>query len=196
MTASVRENKKAAVRDALERAALELITARGFDEVTVDDIAEAAAVSRRTFFRYFKTKEEVLFSRRRGQLVQLEKALSTKVARESAVRAVRRVMLMLAADYIPDRARILREQRIVANHAALKAHDLEIDFAYETTIARALSTQMRPNKASQRKARWIAAACIAVVRVTLQEWAEGGGKADLAAMGREAFGFLEHLDRA
>jgi AcrR family transcriptional regulator len=196
MKSSVRETKKVAVREALERAALELIGARGFDAVTVDDIAAAAAVSRRTFFRYFRTKEEVLFSRRRAQLADLVAALAVTAPNESAVQAVRRVMLLLAADYVPERRRILREQRIVANHPALKAYDLEIDFAYETAIARALGARMRSQKAAQRKAKWIAAACVAVVRVTLQEWAESDGKADLAAMGREAFAFLERLDRS
>ncbi|ETB35563.1 TetR family transcriptional regulator [Mycobacterium avium subsp. hominissuis 10-5606] len=49
------------VRNALLEAALELFSANGYDETTTDQIAESAGVSPRTFFRYFPTKESVLF---------------------------------------------------------------------------------------------------------------------------------------
>ena len=55
-----RERKKLATRNALQQAALELITLKGLHNVTIEDIAEAADVSNRTFFNYFPSKEEVL----------------------------------------------------------------------------------------------------------------------------------------
>ncbi|MGO2112194.1 MAG: TetR family transcriptional regulator, partial [Pseudoclavibacter sp.] len=49
-------------REEIRTAAIDLIESKGFDEATIDDIAEAAGVGRRTFFRHFPCKEAVLFS--------------------------------------------------------------------------------------------------------------------------------------
>lgn len=59
--AGLRDRKKVATRIALRRAALELFEEKGFGRTSVDEIADRAQVSRSTFFRYFGSKEAVLF---------------------------------------------------------------------------------------------------------------------------------------
>jgi AcrR family transcriptional regulator len=59
----LRELKKNRTRQAIADAAAGLFQARGFDEVTVDEIAEAAEVSKKTVFNYFPTKEDLVFDR-------------------------------------------------------------------------------------------------------------------------------------
>ncbi|MDQ2677711.1 MAG: TetR family transcriptional regulator [Actinomycetota bacterium] len=63
---------------AIEKAALELIAQQGFDHVTVEDIAAAAGISRRTFFRYFSSKNEIPFSEYGALLVALEEWLASE----------------------------------------------------------------------------------------------------------------------
>jgi AcrR family transcriptional regulator len=59
----LRERKKRQTRDAIAQAAAELFSARGFESVTVDDVARAVDVSRQTVFNYFPSKEQMLFDR-------------------------------------------------------------------------------------------------------------------------------------
>ncbi|MCL4235315.1 MAG: TetR family transcriptional regulator, partial [Deltaproteobacteria bacterium] len=56
-----REDKKARTRDAIFHAAVRLAESRGFDATSVEDIAAAAQISPRTFFRYFPAKDHVMF---------------------------------------------------------------------------------------------------------------------------------------
>jgi AcrR family transcriptional regulator len=69
----LRERKKRQTREAIAAAAMELFTERGFDAVTVADVAEAADVSEKTVFNYFPTKEELVFqggAARRDELIE------------------------------------------------------------------------------------------------------------------------------
>ena len=73
----LRERKKRATREAIAAAAMELFMERGFDSVTVAEVAEAADVSEKTVFNYFPTNEELVFHggvARRDELIEMVRA--------------------------------------------------------------------------------------------------------------------------
>src|SRR6202042_1210357 len=89
---SLRERKKLATRRLLRRAALGLVGERGLANVTVEDIAEAAEVSPRTFFNYFASKEAVLFGGDPDRAAQLRERVATYAPGEPVITALRAVL--------------------------------------------------------------------------------------------------------
>jgi AcrR family transcriptional regulator len=87
-TTGLRERKKAQTRDAIIEAALDLFERKGYDETTVEEIAAAADVSERTFFRYFDSKMDVVMAdKHRDQT--LEEVIDQRPAHESPIEAFR-----------------------------------------------------------------------------------------------------------
>ncbi|MFF7972721.1 TetR family transcriptional regulator [Streptomyces sp. NPDC007905] len=84
-----RERKKAATRKALADAALELFLERGFDEVSIRDVAEAADVSTTTLFKHFPSKEALVFDLDADQEAALVAAVRDRTPGTSIPRALR-----------------------------------------------------------------------------------------------------------
>jgi AcrR family transcriptional regulator len=83
-----RERKKAATRQAIADAALELFVARGYDAVTVRDIAEKADVSTTTLFKHFSGKEALVFDREDDVRAELERAVRERGTSQSVLDAL------------------------------------------------------------------------------------------------------------
>ena len=90
---SLRERKKLATRRAIQRVALDLVAERGYSRVTVEDIAEAADVSPRTFFNYFPSKEAALIGADPERTERLRQRLIAEPADKSPLEALRSAMV-------------------------------------------------------------------------------------------------------
>lgn len=126
----LRESKKRATRQRLSDIATELFYARGFDAVTVEDIAAAANVSKVTVFNYFPRKEDLFFDRQDEVKQLLQQALTPAAKAPGAVDAIRGLVDRLREQKHPF-ARIDAQTvgffRIVAASQALKARLREIE---------------------------------------------------------------------
>lgn len=89
----LRELKKARTRDAIADVAVDLFSARGFDDVTVDEVAQAAQVSKKTVFNYFPTKEDLVFHRAEIREAGLVEAVDGSGPGLSLVESFRRLCL-------------------------------------------------------------------------------------------------------
>ncbi len=185
----LRQRHKERVRDALIDAAFELFSTRGFEATTIDDIAARAGVARRTFFRYFPSKEAVLFPDRERRLSAFRGLLDVTTVTDPFA-AVRRGMQQLAEDYTQQRKRVVRQQRIIESSAATLAYDFERDLEWEAAVAQLLGDRPGANATLRRRARLAAGALLGVSRAVLRDWYAGDGKEDLAARGEEAMNLV------
>ena len=130
----LRERHRRRTEAVLEEAALALFEARGFDFVTVDDIAAEADVSRRTFFRYFATKEDVVLADQPRRQEELREALAARPPDEPVLTALRHAVLALADTHEQDRERLLRRAKIVRSTPSLQVRSVGTMRAWEQAV--------------------------------------------------------------
>jgi AcrR family transcriptional regulator len=97
----LREQKKLATRQLLSDVATRLFAERGFDSVTVAEVAAAANVSKMTVFNYFPRKEDLLFDRQEEAEHLLHQAVRDRQPGETPISALRRLALRLLAERHP-----------------------------------------------------------------------------------------------
>ncbi|MFB6391722.1 TetR family transcriptional regulator [Polymorphospora lycopeni] len=139
---SRRERRKQETRTALEEAALALFAAKGYEQTTVEEIAEAAGVAVRTFFRYFSSKQHVLFGDVAHQrLARLRTELAATAVDQPPLEAVAAVLDALDLDaaeqrQITRRIRLMDEQPSLIGMYLTLMNDLRqvvVDFVAERT---------------------------------------------------------------
>lgn len=172
-------------RQRIQDVALDMFAARGFDAVTVEEIATAAGVSHMTFFRNFPTKESVVVSD------PYDPVIADHVARQpadlSTLERVRRGLLTVVGDideYIDATARARIE--IGINHHRLRAAMWENTHRTEDVIVASLVGSGAP----PFEARVAAGACLGALMAALLDWARDGSGEELGDRIRRA---LEQL---
>jgi mycofactocin system transcriptional regulator len=106
---------------ALELIALRLFTERGFDETTVEDIATAAGVSRRTFFRYFDSKSAVLWHEFDNEVDQLRDAFDAVDPDLPVMEAIRQVVVGVNQYQAEDVPELRTRMNLISSVSALQA---------------------------------------------------------------------------
>jgi len=180
----LRERKRVRTRHDLAEAALALFAARGYDETTIEEIADAAMVSPRTFFRYFGSKEELLFAypNREHPLFfivdeRFKDALSTVVTRDPAmsdVAALELALEELAPHIEVFRERIMMLEAACASSAALRGRRADAGQELERWVIDAVSER---RGGVDEEAVTVAALTMSLFRLAVARWlaADGGG---------------------
>ncbi|MFE9206412.1 TetR/AcrR family transcriptional regulator [Micromonospora sp. NPDC007230] len=168
----LRERKKAATRLALHEAALRLAVEQGPERVTVEAIADAANVSRRTFSNYFSSKEEALFHGDTVRLRRMLELLRERPTDEPPWTALSRAALHQAGEMFEDpTVSWLTRRRKLHGHPGLLAHQVAAYGAIERELASELAHRLDGPDPALRS-RILAAAFLATLRVAVQYWFE------------------------
>jgi AcrR family transcriptional regulator len=186
-----RERKKIETRAALEEAALRLFAEKGYEQTTVEEISAAADVAVRTFFRYFSSKQHVLFGDvAHNRVIRMRAALGVRPVGEDPVESVRAVLDHLDLVGVDEERQILLRVQLMERQPSLRAtyllltHELRqvlVDFIAERT---GLSPDKDPYPlllASAAATSWDVALCL---------WSASGGRRSLGDLRRQAFAAL------
>lgn len=187
----MRERKRIEMLIDLAETAIDLFQERGYDSVTVEDIAAAVNVSPRTFFRYYSSKESVLFPNEAETSALLRETLLSRPPEEPVLVAVQQSLMILAADLQQRRSTMQTRKEIIEQSPDLRARELEQALVWEQILADVIAQRMvsRPDELAPRV---IAAACVAGIRAAIDVWLDSEVDLDLLDLTSEV---LERLDK-
>ena len=186
------------MRQDLAAAAMELFANQGYEETTVDQIAAAAGVARRTFFRYFRSKEEAIFPDHDDTLVRVADLLADADPAEHPLdvvcRGIKEVLRMYAATPNVSVARY----RLIRQVPALREREIAVVARYERLFTRYLLGRF--DTAGQSSGGWArgvgddamlaevsAAAVVAAHNHVLRRWLRSGGRGEVEPQLDHAF---------
>jgi len=163
-----RERKRRQTRERIEQAAMTLFLQRGFEATTVEDITEAADVSKRSFFDYFPSKEEVVFAWQDSFADRLMAAIAARPAEEPLVAVVEAAIIATVIAAVDERGLALAE--LIHRTPALNARD-QLKYArLEQKLAEALLLRKGNDPAERSRMRILAAVVIGALRVGAELW--------------------------
>ena len=188
-----RERKKLATRQALQDVALRLVAERGLDQVTVEDISEAADVATRTFFNYFSSKEEALLGNLPEKVATVQRMVVDRPAGETPLEAVCQVLRTMTLRLAERREERLLRQQVIERHPGLLARQLGEYASFEQALAAAVAERLGAGRTDALYCRVVAAVAVAAARSAVSTWMADKGRRPLAGMVDAAFAQLRDL---
>jgi AcrR family transcriptional regulator len=185
-----RERKRAETHARIQSEAMRLFLASGFEATTLDEIAGAAGVSRRSLFHYFGSKEEIVFAAKADFPDIIVEAINGRPADEPLLDMVENAMTDMAVRYQTPEAKALA--RLIHDTPALCAGDQAKYEKMERALARALADR-KGLPEGDVDCRVTASAAIGIMKLATEAWLAGDdsspetfGKAAFAALRRVA----------
>jgi AcrR family transcriptional regulator len=179
MAVGLRERKKEQTREALARAVLKLSTKRGFDNVTVEDIAEACNISPRTFFRYFASKEDALFASNSTRREMVQAALRAQPPELSVFDALEAAVRTLVIEYEGEHDLLRKRHAIVVTSPSLQSRSAERSQSWEASLVEELRRDPRSQGLSDFELRLVVAATLSALRLAVDAWLSSDDSGEL-----------------
>jgi AcrR family transcriptional regulator len=182
----ISERKRRAVRAELSEVALQLLTDRDFESVTVDEIAAAAGVSRRTFFRYFASKEDVVFAFLDQWARRLCDEIVARPAEEAPVAAVCHALQDQMAAFQTDAERAVALVRLVRRTPSLRAQEHISREQTRLRIAEALGRRFGVDAERDTRPHILASIALAPLDAAFEMWFGARSGEDIGSLLDEA----------
>jgi AcrR family transcriptional regulator len=176
----LRERRRTRTRLMIQAEALRLFAEQGYTGTTVEQIADAAAISPRTFFRYFPTKEDVVLWDEYDPLV-LELIEKRPAGEPPAATARAIIRESLGGVYRRDPEQLLARVRLISSVPELRARMLDTQRSGAAMFAAAIA-QHQGRSVDELQARVLGAALVAAVITALELWQRDDGNSDLLAL--------------
>lgn len=184
----LRERKRRETLQRIAETGLRLFIANGYEATTLDAIAEASGISRRTFFYYFNSKEEILLAWQSGLPDVVRAAVQSESTVQSPLDTVRNALLKLTAHYNSDQA--IAVDRVLRSTEQLRASNQAKYLQLEQAAFEALC-DLWPQPKRRKALRVVAMVAVGALRLAIDTWADEGGKKPLAKYLEEAFASLK-----
>lgn len=170
---------------------MRLFVENGFDATTVDQIAQAAGISRRSFFHYFGSKEDLVLGDTDALGETVRAALESRPGAETAWQAIRAAFLVLAENQ-GDLADQLAVAHLYHDAPSLRARHLEKNLRWQELLAPDIQRRLGlpASDVPDPRARAFVAAALACLDAAIDAWQESGGTADPERLFDEAVAAL------
>jgi AcrR family transcriptional regulator len=186
----LRERKRQQTRERLTRVAMALFLDRGFEATTLDDIAAAADISRRSFFHYFGSKEDVVFAWQEDSTAALIAAVAARPANESMLAAAENAISAMVRQLKPGEA--IAMACLKRDNPALQARDQVKYEKLERALADALSKRAG-HKMEKLRARLVAMIATGAMRIGGELWATEGAREKPEALVKRTFAAIRAI---
>jgi AcrR family transcriptional regulator len=166
--------------------ALDLFAEHGYDATTVDQIAETAGVGRRTFFRYFRSKEEVVFPDHEERLAEVVAVLDASTAEEDPLAVVSRAAERVLEMYLVEPEVSLKRFELTRRVSSLRDKEIASIDRYQRVFSRCLQRRFSGRPDGDLRAAVAASSVVAAHNHVLREWLKSGGEHDALERLRDA----------
>lgn len=181
---------KPPMRDALVAAAFQLFLERGYEQTTVDDIVTLAGVGRRSFFRYFPSKEDVVFPDHERCLADMTAFLAGGTDADEPVLRVCDAARLVLRMYAENPTFSVQRYRLTTKVPGLRAYELSVVRRYERALAEYLRGRFAGRPDGALRADVITAAVVAAHNNALRSWLRSDGQGDADAAVEHALGYV------